>query len=407
MVEEKEVTEYISRACDFLIRDQNEDGSWSMKHEKLKEPPSPYQNSLIITSQSLQSLIFAVKPKYVDSIKKAINFCINSELSPEDSVDLWAWKLSALNFSNTVKSEKLKEIIIKILKEKQEESGCWPYYPHTFTLTNYSVCNALPKEKVEETISKAIKWFKKARKGKGWSRDDKDDKIEPSFTANGILSLIKLGEQPPKEAVDYLESEQEDNGGWRVLSDSGQWENVTSYSTALCVSSLLLANGSREKVEKGMEYLLKCQDESGRILRSPNEKETYHYLFYYVIQALELYLYSKNNILDLHKFEEEKKQQFLFACYRNVLNSRALGVTEQSRIRRKDILRALEEGDKEVAEIIDYLKKDNKYQHLNKKSHITQIKSDVEYLRSIKLIGKRRESYYISTNLLQPLTKIF
>jgi len=389
------IEDYVSKACDFLIRDQNEDGSWSMKQEKIKEPPAPYQNSLILTSQALQALIFSAKKEYVDSINRAINFCLNSELGQEQSIDLWAWKLGAIRFSETSKAIRLKKEILKLIEEKQENSGCWPYYPHTFTLTNYSICAALPNETSEETVSKAVKWFKNAKKGKGWSKDDKDSKIEPSFTANSILSLIRLGEQPPKEAIEYLEAEQEDNGGWRVLSDSGEWENVTSYSTALCVSALILANGSKEKIQKGVDYLLKCQDENGRILRNPNEKETYHYLFYYVIQALELY--SKNT--DLRKFEEESKQQFLFSCYRNVLNSRALGVTEQSRIRRKDILKALEEGDKEIAQIIDFLKKDSRYDHLNKKSHITQIKSDVEYLRSIKLIGKIRNRYYISVSL--------
>lgn len=399
MVEEKEIRFFISKACNFLINDQNEDGSWSFKQEKIKEPPAPYQNSLILTSQVLQSLIFGEKIEYIDSINRGINFCLNSELGKEESVDLWAWKLSAIEFSETLKGVRLKKEILKLIEEKQEESGCWPYYPHTFTLTNYSVCNALTKETSKETIKKAINWFKKSKKGKGWGKDDKENFIEPSFTANAILSLIKLGEKPPRDSIEYLESEQEEDGGWKVLSDSSHWENVTSYSTALCTSALILAKGNGDSINRGIEYLLKCQDEDGRILRNPNEKETYHYLFYYIIKTLELYLYSKETN-DLLVFEEEKKRNFLILCYKNVLNSRALGVTKQSRERRKDILISLEEGNKEIAKIIDYLKQDKKYEHLNKKSHITQIKSDVEYLRSIKLIGKLTNKYYISKKLI-------
>ena len=396
MIKDREIKEYISKACNFLINDQNEDGSWSMKNEKVKQPPIPYQKSLILTSQALQSLLFNVKPRYVDSMKKAINFCINYALSPEDAVDLWAWKLDALELSNTEKSENIKEKSIQILEEKQEENGSWPYYPDTFALTNYSVCNVINLTS-QLTIARAIKWFNNSKKGSGWSKDDKDEQIEPSFTANAILSLIKLGETPPEETIKYLEEKQEESGGWRVLSDSGKWGDITSYSTALCILALILSKGNNEKIDKGITYLLNCQDEKGKILRTPKERETYHYLFYYVIKTLIIYLESEKNI---NRFKETKLREFIISCYKNVLTSRALGVTERSRKRRIDILKSLGEESKEVAEIIDSLKKKKEYEHLNKKSHITQIKSDVEYLRSIKLIGKIGNEYYISLNLL-------
>lgn len=399
MVEDKEVRDYLLRACNFLIKDQNDDGSWRMRQEDLKAPPPPYNRSLILTSQALQSLIFNVKPKYVESIKKALNFCMNKKLNHESSIDLLAWKLSALNFSNISRSERIKGKIIEILEEKQEDRGSWPYYPHTFTLTNYSVCEAISKDFSEKVIDKTIAWFNNSKKEKGWSKDGKTNNIEPSFTANAVISLVKLGEKPSKEVLKYLESSQKENGGWEVLSDSDKWENVTSYSTALCTLALILMKGDRNKIEKGINFLLKCQDKEGKILRAPNEKETYHYLFYYVIKTLAFYLDSKNN-LGLNKFYEEKKRGFLFSCYKNILKSRALGVTQKARRRRIDVLKALEEGNKEVAEIIDFLKYEKGYAHLNKKSHITQVKSDAEYLRSIKVIGKEGNKYFTSIDLL-------
>lgn len=390
------IIQFVDKACNFLIKDQNKDGSWTLNGEKIKSPPVPYQKSLILTSQAVQALIYNVKPEYVDAIQKGLHFCISYPLSKDDPIDLWAWKLSALYFSNILRSEKSKQEILEVIKEKQEDSGAWPYYPNTFTLTNYSVSNSIYKYDLTSK-NRAIHWFNSAKKKEGWSKDGSDKNIEPSFTANAMLSLIKLGETPPIESIRYLEKEQKENGGWRVLKDSGNWGSITSYSTSLCILALILSRGNPDKIEKGIEYLLQCQEDSGKITRTPVEKEKYHYLFYYVIKALMYYI---SNVSSLREFEFVKKRELFVSSYKNVLMSRALGVTEKSRKRRIDILKALENGSKEIAQIIDYLKLDKKYSHLNKKSHITQIKSDVEYLRSIRLIGKLDRKYFISLDLL-------
>ena len=83
-------------------------------------------------------------------------------------------------------------------------------------------------------------------------------------------------------------------------------------------------------------------------------------------------------------------------AFKALLNSRLLGSTKSAIDRRKEILRILDEnGPKDIAQIIDFLREKPAYKNLNKKSHMTQIKNDVEYLRALNLIAEFEREYYL------------
>ncbi|MEM4247670.1 MAG: hypothetical protein QXH80_00180, partial [Candidatus Nanoarchaeia archaeon] len=78
--------------------------------------------------------------------------------------------------------------------------------------------------------------------------------------------------------------------------------------------------------------------------------------------------------------------------------SRILGITDKAVERRKEILKILsEQGEKDCAEIIDALKEMPRYQSLNKRSHLTQIKADIDFLRSLNAIYVTENDKYFTT----------
>ena len=81
------------------------------------------------------------------------------------------------------------------------------------------------------------------------------------------------------------------------------------------------------------------------------------------------------------------------------MGSKALGTTKTAVKRRMAILKILSaEGPKDVAEVIDSLKKIKEYSNFNKKSYMTQTKLDLEYLKDMKIIHKKSYRYFMFYN---------
>ena len=59
------------------------------------------------------------------------------------------------------------------------------------------------------------------------------------------------------------------------------------------------------------------------------------------------------------------------------------------------------EGEMGVAEVIDALREFDEYKNLNKKSHMTQIKLDLEYLREANLVGAHDYNYFLVYDLFE------
>lgn len=419
MAEIEKIRKSIAKAVKAFTSVQGENGGWSAKEMQYREPHE-LQKDLIVTSQNIRSLIFAENPKSARAICRGIHFCADLELDPKDSFVLWAEQLRTLNLSNTKLYEKKKEKIINFLCESQK-SGYWHNFPRTFNLTNKFVIESLVGLNCHDTLTKSRKWFKehKAKDNLGWGKDDEAEKSETTFTSNVIVSSILTGADPLEEylqtAKQFLEKQQNKDGSWN--SSSLTIAEPTPYAASIATLSLMLLsdNPFNERVEKGIQFLLDSQTAAGGWPLTPKEK-TEFYVTYYAIHTLAFYAHLKENwenekIESLRKYlkpqqissftyqnflTEYPKQKFKDLIHQDVLCSKAIGVTAGAIKRRLDILKILgEQGKLEIAEIIDALKKDSKYEFLNKKAHMTQIKSDIEYLREVNLVHRIDNKYFV------------
>jgi len=424
MIAENKITSAIARAQKFLLSQQHADGSWRVEEIKHKEP-SVYQTPLVLTSQCMQTLLFSLDRENVPAISKALRFCLMEEISDKDPVDLCAWKLLALRFSNAQLYAKEQEKLSERLIKEQTSEGFWRAFPNTSNLTNFSCVLALKDSPFQKNLEKAKAWFKESRAedGRGWGFDNNAKESEVSFTGNVILALLLSGEDPMfaelQQARKFLEEKQFKDGGWSS-SKLTVANKQTTYSTAVALMSLmqLSENPFDEKIEKGIKALLGAQLENGCWPLVFGEDIIDFYPNLYAVKTLSYYLYLKDNwdkpeykllkkqlkftqhftaMLAL-QFEDKIKIGFGQATYKSILDSRILGITDKAVERRKEILRILtEQGEKDCAEIIDALKEIPRYQTLNKRSHMTQIKADIYFLRTLKVIQVTESDKYFST----------
>jgi hypothetical protein len=170
-------------------------------------------------------------------------------------------------------------------------------------------------------------------------------------------------------------------------------------------------NPLNEKVEKGITWLIENMHPNGGWALAKREQPeiytTYYALYtlgfydYYLKHAEETRVYRKilssaqtTALLFRNFTRNEIKQRLVNLAFSDAVNSRALAATTQAIQRRKDVLKVLKNGTKDVAGIIDELNRMG--YSLNKKSHMTQIKFDVEHLREMALIGKIRNEYFVT-----------
>jgi hypothetical protein len=198
-------------------------------------------------------------------------------------------------------------------------------------------------------------------------------------------------------------------------------EKPTTYATAIAVVALMLASDEpvNKKVENGIAFLVKAVSKNGGWQLVKGEEPRF-YTTYYTAHTIALYKYMKHmwdkpEILLLRKqLKPQQVSAYLFNSFLSYLkkklkiivlldslNSKALGTTSKAVERRKEMLRILAKGGvMDIAAIIDELKKLPDYAGLSKKSHITQIKSDLEYLRDIHLVSKTKYEYFVSFDAL-------
>ncbi len=421
------VIDAIRKAQGFLIQQQKEDGSWRVEKIGHKEP-SVYLTPLVLTSQATQALIFRPDHATIPAIGRALNFCLQEEIGEKNAVDLLAWKLLALRFSNTpIFADEQKRLASSIAKE-QNASGFWYAFPGTFNLTNFSCILSLKDFGFRKNLERARAWFKKtrAKDGLGWGVDDKAAVSEISFTGNVALALMYAGEDPISQELQaarkFLEERQMKDGGW-PSSKFTVADKPTTYATSLAIMSLLQLseNPFSEKITRGVKALLGAQLESGCWPLVFDEERIDYYPNLYAIKALSMYLYFRENWEREHyahvkdklsapqyfstmlasKFEGDVVEEFHKANYKSILDSKVLGITGRAAERRKEILRVLaEEGEKDTAGLIDSLRVMPQYEYLKKKSHLTQIKADVDFLRELKVIYNRDNKYFVTHRFL-------
>ncbi|MBS3135297.1 terpene cyclase/mutase family protein [Candidatus Woesearchaeota archaeon] len=409
----------------FLISSQKENGSWIIPSNKIDHRKPPYfENPLVYTSKCVRSLIIIGGNDCFDNISKGINYCLNYKLRKEDNVALWAEKLALLNYTNSkYYNKEKKEIIYFILKNKTKE-GYWPFFPDTSSLINFVAFFSLYPHINFKEFEPLKNWIKnnKAKDGIGWG--DISDKNESKTTHTSLYTfiLIMLGEDPTSEEMNkiriFLEKNQNKDGGWS--SSSVKPEVSSTYGTSVNLTTLMLLSKDpfNIKISKGIRFLLKLQKENGYWPIRANEEIQSYFQIWYVIRVLTIYKFLKD-MLNSNKYKLYNKsvdlrhivsnllisrrnnlvKDFSFSYNRNIIQSKILGTTKKSSERRKEILSILNnKSPLSLIEIFDMLKEKKEFSHLNKKYHLTQIKNDIEYLLSSKLIHEYPKNKFLVFN---------
>lgn len=414
----------IKKANKFLFANRGSDGLWTKKYGfKL---PAHYDNHLVKSSQAIKALLSSLEkfiPKEHSKIEESIYQLINYEVKDDAPVDNLAFQLLITSFSNTKQAKKIREKVLEKIKENNK-GGFWETYNNTYHFTNYMILEALQANEIE--LPKKFSnwaWSKLNKKKTGWGFFV-DDEAQPSVTATILLSCLKVGVSAEdariQKIVNLLEQKQNPDGGWPASSATEPKKSVL-FSTALVVLCLLLSKGEirRESVQKGIKYIIKTQNKDGSWGYNHEDVNPKFFCIYYAIHVLRFYNYIQETKNSQQKFLKERlksveyfafmyseyqlhiKNRFFRAKTKQLLNTRALGNTEDAQERRKKILNILSNKELDEAEIIDELRKNKKYDYLKKKTHLTLIKNDVSYLISLYLIQKNKHKYYTVIDLIK------
>ena len=410
------------KAAESICKIQKKDGSWELEAVR-HEQPRDYLKQLVLTSQATQTLILTGSKKAIPSINKGFFYCLDYELEPNDPLVFWIWKLRILKYFKDI--EKVKKETTEMTKHivSKQKSGYWPAFPTTFNLTNFNALIAIHDMCEPSILEKSRKWFlkNKAKDKIGWGKDEEEKDSWTTFTSNVATALILSGEDPLSKDLTkvctYLEKKMLKNGSWASTKYTTKEPTIYATSVATVALMLLSENPFNEKVEKGVEFLKKTQLKNGGWpLVKGGKMEIY--TTFYAVYTLAFYRHLKNEMStnSVKMFSKKLKTQrvvaFLFKRFEKrmkeelnknylgaLFSSKMLGSTLNAVSRRKDILNVLNtKGPKDVAAVIDELKKQDKYSDMNKRHHITQVKSDLEYLRSIKVVDKIHDLYYIVFN---------
>ncbi|MCD6476825.1 MAG: terpene cyclase/mutase family protein [Candidatus Aenigmarchaeota archaeon] len=408
--------ELLERAGDYLVKEQKQDGSWEVK-KVFHNEPLDWQKDIVVISQNIRTLIMLNSHKYIKSINKGIYFCCKQEFNNNVPIIWNTSKLKLLKYLSSMEEE--KEKIFKIIM-KNENGGYWYYFPKTFNLANYCAISSIYDMISSIKANQIKRWIieNKAKDKKGWGREEHSDKSSYAFTSNMIESLILLGEDPLSKDIQiaskFIKESQNKDGSWKNSNLTST--KSTTYATSLAALVVMITsdNPFNENIEKAIKYLLNSSHKNGGWPLIKGEKPEY-YSTYYVIRTLVFYNYLKEKWKYLRGmkikpqraaaflfrgFEKYLKERFRILMLENTLNSNILGNTKQAKERRYDILKILANGPREIADIIDELKKNEKYSYLTKKYHITQIKFDLEHLKNLNLVGKHKYEYYAISGLI-------
>ena len=422
------ITAALDKAAEFLLRNQHIDGSWHIPGDIKTHQESILRSTpIILTSQAVRTLLYCDRRSALDNISKGLYFCLNNKTTRENSLESWAWRYAAVCIPSTDIFKRETKEIVQYIVEKQHKKGYWPYPPiKTYNLTNHLLATVIHNTKNDVQKDAITNWLKngKAKDNIGWGMNDEAAESESTYTANVIRALLYLKEDPTDEymqiARKFLEDEQYEDGGWPG-SKTTYSDQSTIYSTAIVAHNLMILSESpfNRIVKKSITFLLDNQNEDGGWPEVPG-KTSEIFTTYYACKALAFYSYleeffSSENLKLIkrrvpesqiataflfNRFEDKLRTRLNACLTYNITNSKIIGSTPDAIKRRGQIIQILgKHGAKDVAQIIDLLKESPEYAHLKKKSHITQIKNDVEYLRSMRLIHTQDRKYYLTIDL--------
>ncbi len=429
MVTNTEINKILKKTKNFLIKRQNKEGSWTRKREIDHKGPQYYLQPVVLTAQAIRTLFLVGNKENSKVIDKAINFCFKTQIIENEPVDILAYHLMALSYSNTPLFIQKQKQLVNLIFSKQCQKGYWPSFPHTSNLVNFNTVLGIKDYACKINFQKLRQWLKstKAKDNVGWSLDETYKESEISFTSNVVLTLIYAGEDPSQPflqvARTYLEKQQLEDGGWPSSRLTIANES-TIYGTAITLLALMFLcdDPFNEKIEKGINFLVKHQLKEGSWSLKKNGKQGQYYTTYYAAKALKYYQILKKElknefyqrlrenlsypqlltIMIVEDFEQKTKNKYLDSIYTNLINAKLLGTTAPAIKRRKEILKILAaEGEKDTAELIDSLKIIKGYEKLNKRYHLAQIKNDMVHLEALKLVNvNERRRYFVVRNVV-------
>jgi hypothetical protein len=292
-------------------------------------------------------------------------------------------------------------------------------YPSPNYIVNYLVMESLKYHQISElSKEKFIKWLESARaKDGGWGFTPKEDKGYITATTSSIFSLLNAGKSASAELFSelrkYLEEQQFEDGHWNAKFEDGHRNGEATAAAALCLM-IISDNPFNKRINKSIDYLLSIQTKEGDYSRESVHPIRYvnHFLSFYIYlkknwetgeaKILKRAIGNNQDVTNFYyrQFEKELKSKLKLMTYKSILTSKVLGTTPRAIKRRLEIVSILNQsGTLVVADIIDNLREVEEYKYLKKKTHLTQIKSDVEYLKEIKLIHEDERGYSLGFKL--------
>ena len=419
----QEIAAALEKAADWLASRQKPDGSWPADRQSFSMPVD-WLSEFFVTCHASRALLLADMPGHVENIQRAVTFCAGHDIEKGDPVSWHAMKLLALQLSDSADNRKHVSRLVKTLVKKQDSRGFWPLYPATFNPTNYMIVSALAGSGTNEGLDGAARWFRNCMSADrlGWGRDGDAKKAQVTSTAKVSLSLLLCGERLDSRHLQaarrFLECGQNRDGSW----NSPRFRVPSTDSTACSALALMLLSKSpfNDRTKNAVNWLLNTQNKAGGWPHSKGDPSTF-FMTSSAMFALAFWrhLHEQWERPEISELRERMgkqataiwlwrhlptflKERFERLLVRSMLDSKALGSTKAAIMRRKEILRILsEEGPGDTAEVIDKLKPLPEYAHLSKKSHITQIKNDLDYLRDINLVSLVRGRYAVVKDFLR------
>ncbi len=239
------------------------------------------------------------------------------------------------------------------------------------------------------------------------AKDSFEEPKDPSFIANYLIYKLNTEGKLERKYLRKLISSQKENGGFPASPLTTM--KPTVYSTALALIPLIVYNPKSRHVKAGINFILSEEPPYGFVKGGKPQL----YVNMLVVYTLRLYgyfidMYSDPivkialenkkdvNLLLYSKFDEYLANEFeIYRMDYSVMNS--LGTKLEVKERRKDIYNILlEHGGLDPAAVIDKLKElSPRYKYLKKRSHLTLIKLDLEYMKHMGLLAESNSKYFI------------
>ena len=414
---DKEIQTALDKTASYLIETQTPEGYWYTEANGESKGPEYLQKPIVITSEVIDALIH-LQIQDTSAITKGIFYCYKEKIEDTDTIELLAYQLKALSYSDAHYLEKKAKHLLKTILNRQNKNGYWPSFPKTSNLTNYLVVQSIVSYNLKENLDKMSEWLlsHRAKDKIGWGLNEDAEKTQVSFTANVLLTLLNLkNNNNLKEQIKFLESRQMKDGGW-PSSDLTYPQESTTYATALVCLILMKTSQSlnNKNIEAGIKFLLGTQLENGSWPLKNGDARGEYFTTCYVSKTLKCYQHLKQKLQEentsilfgsienksllinylLQEFENNVKNEYLESKY-NIIE-KILATTSNAVKRRKIILNILEnEGEKDTADIIDALKRLEGYKGLHKRSHLAQIKNDMDALLNLGFIEEKNRKYYL------------